>query len=84
VGDRIGDLLDDGIGFLVANRVRNLGVNRPLAIGGARNLFANGMSPPHLASALLGRALAAYVLAAAFARAALGLAGAGIEAAITA
>src|SRR5262249_620408 len=37
--DRVGDLLDNVIGFLVANLVWNLGVDRPLAIGRARNLF---------------------------------------------
>src|SRR5262249_2321141 len=84
VRDRVGDLLDNGIRHLVADRIRNLRVHDALAIGGAGDLFAHGVRPPHLAGALLRRALAADVLAALLLAAALGLAGARIEAAFTA
>ena len=84
VRDCIGDLLDNRVRHLLADRVRNLRVHNTLAIGGARNLFAHGVRPPHLAHALLRRALAAHLLAALLLAAALGLAGARIEAAFTA
>src|SRR5262249_16268745 len=78
---RVRNLGDDIFAHLAANLIRNLGADAFTHITGARNLFGHAFPLPHLASANFRRQLPGN---AHLADALLGLAGAGVEAALAA